>query len=869
MKKILFIAFIVSTLAVTAQEKHFMTDAGYRKQTMLMFEKQKQLASKRDAPLFAVFNQNLSLEESEALSFLYAYMPLSDLADYSGDFYLDQIKASFEARDAFSWGKTIPEMIFRHFVLPCRVNNENMDTARIVFLKELKSRISHLSMKEAALEVNHWCHEKVAYQGCDARTSGPLSTIKNALGRCGEESTFTVAALRSVGIPARQCYTPRWAHSDDNHAWVEVWVDGKWHFMGACEPEPDLDLGWFAAPSKRCMMVNTTVFGNYPGDEEVLQKDERFTKINLLANYAPVKTIYVKVTNKSKQPVENASVEFQLYNYAEFYPLAVKKTTASGLASLKTGFGDLLIWASKADVFGFVKLTVENTDTITVILDKKPGMDYALEMDLCPPVPRDLDVKVSEQAREINNNRLKYEDSIRKAYENTFIDSISAENTARINGLDVEKTKIIVQKSRGNGREIQGFLNKTKPAYKYLCLPLLEAISDKDLHDVTAEVLNDHLYNSIRSDKYDMGMNANYIINPRIGDEMLKAYKSFIQSLFSAKKDMKANEIADWIKTNIKIDNTANYYRLPITPKGSIDLGVSDATSRDILFVAICRSMGIPSRLEPASKLPQYYDWNGWNNQVFEQSDKKPASKSTIVLKNDAGSGLLHPEYSTHYSIEKFKDGKYHTLDYEMDHRLKTFPCQLNVEAGDYLLVCGNRQQNGSVLASLRFFQLKPNQSMDLPIQLRKSKQANKVLGKIKENIEFENYKTHNSFNYKQLKDNYTVFIWLDAGKEPTKHALQDISKLRTNFEKWGGNILLLLPKNYNKTFDYQLISEMPSQSMLVLDKTDLMKEIETISLSKFADNLPLIVVVNEKAEIIYLSNGYKIGSGEQLLKLF
>lgn len=59
----------------------------------------------------------------------------------------------------------------------------------------------------------------------------------------GEESTFLVAALRSVGIPARQVYTPRWAHTDDNHAWVEAWADGKWYFLGACEPEPVLISG--------------------------------------------------------------------------------------------------------------------------------------------------------------------------------------------------------------------------------------------------------------------------------------------------------------------------------------------------------------------------------------------------------------------------------------------------------------------------------------------------------------------------------------------------------------------------------------------------------------------------------------------------
>ena len=44
--------------------------------------------------------------------------------------------------------------------------------------------------------------------------------------------------LWAVGIPARQVYTPRWAHTDDNHAWVEAWVDGEWHYLGASEPAP-------------------------------------------------------------------------------------------------------------------------------------------------------------------------------------------------------------------------------------------------------------------------------------------------------------------------------------------------------------------------------------------------------------------------------------------------------------------------------------------------------------------------------------------------------------------------------------------------------------------------------------------------------
>ena len=177
-------------------------------------------------------------------------------------------------------GWNVPERIFRHFVLPVRANNENLDTSRVAFYRELKPRVEGMNMKDAILEVNHWCHEKLTYKPSDARTLSPLSSMRSSLGRCGEESTFAVAALRAVGIPARQVYTPRWAHTDDNHAWVEAWADGDWYFLGACEPEPVLNLGWFNSPASRGLLMHTRVFGNYDGPEEKVMVGPNFTEIN-------------------------------------------------------------------------------------------------------------------------------------------------------------------------------------------------------------------------------------------------------------------------------------------------------------------------------------------------------------------------------------------------------------------------------------------------------------------------------------------------------------------------------------------------------------------------------------------------------------
>lgn len=45
----------------------------------------------------------------------------------------------------------------------------------LCFYKEQKESVKNLPIKEAILEVNHWCHEKVTYRPSDGRTSVPLA----------------------------------------------------------------------------------------------------------------------------------------------------------------------------------------------------------------------------------------------------------------------------------------------------------------------------------------------------------------------------------------------------------------------------------------------------------------------------------------------------------------------------------------------------------------------------------------------------------------------------------------------------------------------------------------------------------------------
>ena len=503
MKRLYWVAVATLLLVIVAcgREKHFITDKDYRAGVHADFE-----ARMAEFPMLHLQFDTLSRMEREAMEFLYAYMPLNDLTDYEPEFFLQQVRYAFKTREEMAWGKDIPEDVFRHFVLVYRVNNENLDTARMVFYRELKERVKDMSMEEAALEVNHWCHEHVAYRASDSRTSAPLATMRTSLGRCGEESTFAVTALRAVGIPARQCYTPRWAHCDDNHAWVEVYVDGEWKFLGACEPDPKLNMGWFSVPSTRCMMVHTKAFGKYKGDEEVVKRTSMYSELNLLSHYAPTRRVTVTVVDESGAPLIGAQVKFKLYNYAEYYTLATVITDAEGKASLTTGLGDLLIWATMGQtadgetLFAFDKIDVRKDSTLTLRTDYAYDLKYdpsVKEFEMLPPMAGNPKVVATEEETAANARRLAYEDSLRNAYTATFP---TKDDFQRIDGIQYlnkaqqEMLWELVHKSEGNHQVILNFISQhglheeqAGPVYDYL-----STFSDKDLRDITAATLEAH-----------------------------------------------------------------------------------------------------------------------------------------------------------------------------------------------------------------------------------------------------------------------------------------------------------------------------------------------------------------------------------------
>lgn len=96
--------------------------------------------------------------------------------------------------------------------------------------------------------------------------------------------------------------------------------------------------------------MHTKVFGRYEGAEEVMSVTPTYTEINVIGNYAPTAKASVTVVDAGGVPVDSACVEFKLYNYAEFYTVATKYTSASGICGLTAGKGICWCGHRKTDI---------------------------------------------------------------------------------------------------------------------------------------------------------------------------------------------------------------------------------------------------------------------------------------------------------------------------------------------------------------------------------------------------------------------------------------------------------------------------------------------------------------------------------------
>ena len=656
-------------------------------------------------------------DEAEALRFLYSAMPLSDMLDYPAAVYLAYAKHGVFLWQEGPFAGKVPEKLFANYVLHHRVHNEDIADTRRFFYDRLRQRTAGKSMYEAALETNFWCAEKAAYRSTFMRTQNPLTMYRTAVGRCGEEAPFASTALRSIGIPAREVTAPWWAHCDDNHAWVEAWCDGSWHFLGGCEPEESLDKGWFKGPAARGMLVESRWFGKDKPEEPVTGRTDMSAKLNHLRLYADTVELNIRVEDEAGNPVPGARVDFALLNYGRFNPIASVAAGAEGRdcgrARLETGYGDLLVCAYGNGLYGERQVSLgdvsrephDNGESRTedsaaqdgqedmlrdtagsaseailqneytvVVRNEFPGLGEWREMDFHAPKEIPYDERKTQEQFAAEKARLESAAESRRRRAAEFYDEEAAQRVLmRFSGEDREELEGILRQSKGNMGEIVRFLEwdfagcNTELIRQYgqekWKLEALKTLRENDYWDIKAEVLAECCVNaSPYAAEFPQEVFFESLLNPCVMFEKPRAGREALAAaLGKDRREMIRHNpqcLSGLLAKLLVSMPEQEYANLVTSPLGCLTGGIGSRISRAVLYIQIYRSLGIPARMGPTEQTIEYYR-DGSFMTVAPEEGRSTEDSGKLILQS--GESLKLEEWKR-YSLSRFQEGRFGPL---------------------------------------------------------------------------------------------------------------------------------------------------------------------------------------------------------------
>ncbi len=791
-----------------------------------------------------------------ALEFLYGTLPFREITTVPFDLLRREAEQAVLHWQEDHWKQELPEDLFVHFVLTPLVNAENVEECREFFRTQVFDRVKDLPLRQAVLETNLWCCEQVTYQASSDRVESPMTAYRSGKGRCGEESAFAVTVLRSLGIPARQIYAPFWSHCDDNHAWVEVYVDGDWHFLGACEPEPVLDRGWFLSASSRAILIHTRTFSDFiregMKDEVLIECRDGVYFYNETHRYAPTCLQKFVIRREDGTPAAGAVVRLQVLNMAAFSTVAILRADETGTACIRCGRGTLHGEISAGAESAALDFLTGERECIQISL--QPGRSsYQGDVDFYAP---EAHPRVGEKLTEaqIYENRLK-------------IQRAGAKRTSRLCGYYqdycqehpglTQAQKKYLEAAKGNVREIGSFLLEQSVDRAAWAERLLDTLEEKDLRDATAQVLNAHLEGAIeflpryrgREDAFVQGQ-----LSPRIGREMLRPWRRPLQAAltgeeraaFAARPVLAAEAILKEPK-----DRVLTWYTIVGLPDGS----------RDSLFVALERAVGQCARLNPSTTKAEYLSEDGWHPAFPEPTG---FGRAWLILEAVEHAWNCH----SGWSLSRWTGARFQTLDYSGLCILAGERRELALEPGTYRLVTTNRLPNGNQLARIQEVTLENGAVQRCALVPRQAK-AEEML----EHNPLQDFKLTGEDGGVQRarelcgKGRSVLFAFLQVGAEPTEHFLNEVRERKAALE---GVELVLILRNKGEEQDPTLRRLMDSYSGIQLYTNPFEDDLSMIARSMFLDpdSLPVVVLADETYTGIYGYCGYTVGGVDLALKL-
>lgn len=809
-------------------------------------------------------------EERALYRYLWAALPWSDcISERTPAMLLDYLQHGLFLYETSERVRCLPEDMFLEYVLQPRVNNERLEPCRQALYKALSGVMDAGTEREIALAVNDWCGAQAAYAATDARTAAVSAILRAAKGRCGEETVLAVHALRSVGLAARQVYVPRWAHTDDNHAWVEVYCDNAWHYLGACEPEEVLDRGWFTKSAARAMMVHARRFTPPDENEHAMDRFGMAWRVNRLSCYAQTKRLTVQVC-QGDIPCSGAAVTFFLLNGAEFSSIAVLFSGPDGKVSVTCGYGTLLVQA-RLGAYSGTHLAAPDSTACTICLQKRVNGSEKWKDFVFAATPVS-DIRVDALTDEVNRRHDQKQKAAMAAREEKLRRFHHAAQALDLQLGCSERFKELLHKAYGNTEELIRFISQRSAdglsdaesiRYKE---NLVFALSEKDLYDVDAELLETHYLAAI---PFREGLPETVfcegVLSPRIGLEELTDWRSRLRVLLEkqgapiCRDDPK--KLWQLLETRIRARTEFCYPTLLSAPADIYMSGIGSKQERAILFVALCRTLGIPAKLRDTDAAPLYFQ-----DDAYHAADS--AADITAELLLESGAAEWH--YGVNWSLARETDGVHeamHETVYETlnlhKNRWRGGECLVPLCAGAYRLITTNRLPGGTQLASARTIVLEAGSMCRIPMRWCKAEAAQML-----QSIRLPDLGLQPSeANEKQA----AIRIWLSPAEEPSAHILNELCEQCDRFAAIANRIWFILPEHMKPEDNHLMEQTMNALKGIRIAYDPQQRTGKQLAREMFLEPevMPFVLLTNASGDGSFAVCGYNVGTVAMLERLW
>ena len=191
------------------------------------------------------------------------------------------------------------------------------------------------------------------------------------------------------------------------------------------------------------------------------------------------------------------------------------------------------------------------------------------------------------------------------------------------------------------------------------------------------------------------------------------------------------------------------------------------------------------------------------------------------------------------------------------------------MEHGDYLLTSGTRLADGSVLCHISVFPVTADTTVQLV--MREDSSQVSVIGSFNaENIYHDLEAAKEKSVLSTTGRGYFIVGLLKANNEPSTHILHDIEASRAELESWGRTILMLFPTAAEYDSFMKRRSEFPNLPKNLRFGIDSKQQVAN---DLFGSGLtqsperPVVIIGDTFNRVVFFSQGYTIGMGQQLTK--